>query len=160
MFKWHLQRDVTLPWKKIFLTELLGFALSATGGDFDNEIEQIVCQSFDGNTTVDDGAGIEIDDVGHAFGERSGSGNFHHGANRITGRSTQASGKHHYVGMGAGHGRGGFHVTARGTEKIKTRFRDLLWVIENINHWRGATLFSCSSGFDRISGETITDVAG
>src|SRR5216683_1026563 len=63
------QGNSALPGHEIVLLELFGFGVSFAAGDANNFLEDGFAHLFDGGFAGDDGAGVDVDDVGHAFSQ-------------------------------------------------------------------------------------------
>jgi len=108
------QRNAALPGEEVVLAEGDGFGGVFSAGGGDDEFEHFFAHLFDGFFAGDDGAGVEVDEVGHATGEVGVGGDFEGGADGIAGGGAEAGGEEHHVAAAAGEGCGAFDVVAGG----------------------------------------------
>ncbi len=155
------QRDSAFPGDEVVLTEGDGFGGVETGGGVEEEVEEGFARLLDGLLAVDDGAGIEVDDVGHARGEVGAGADFDRGRDGVAGGGAETGGEDDQVAAGGRYGGGGFDVVARGTaEGEPASGADGLAVVDDADDRAGTAFFGGTGGFDGVGDETIANVAG
>src|ERR1700733_5153085 len=154
-----LERDAALPGNEIVLAEQLGLGGALAAGHFNTKIEQLLGASGYGGLAGDDAARIEVDDVGHALGERCVGGDFDDGSDRVAGWSAETGREEDEVGTGSGLRGDALHVAAGSAQEAQTRRGCVLREVEDIAHWSHAAFARRACGFYCVGGETVFDVA-
>lgn len=155
------QRDPAFPGDKVVLTEGDGLGGVEAGGGVDEQVEESFAGLLDGLLAVDDGASVEVDDVGHAGGEVGAGADFDGGCDGVAGGGAETGGEDDQVAAGGGQGGRGFDVVAWGAaEGEPASGADGLAVVDDADDGAGTAFFGSAGGFDGVGDEAIADVAG
>ncbi len=103
----------------------------------------------------DDAAGVEVDDVLHACGQRRVGGDLDHRRHRIAGGRAQPGGEQHQV-RARSHLRGhALHVVARRALQGESRRGGVLGIVDDVADGRDAALARRACRLDGVGGQPV-----
>jgi hypothetical protein len=155
-----LERDAAFPGDEVVLAVLFGLGEAVTARHFDAQIEKLLGALWDRGSSSDDAACVEVDDVGHAFGELRVGRDLDDRRNGITGGRAKTGGKEDEVGSCAGLSCYAFDVVAGSAEEREAGSGGVVGKVEDISNRGDAAFASCAGGFDGVSDEAVFDIAG
>nr|GFC79149.1 hypothetical protein [Tanacetum cinerariifolium] len=155
----QLSRHAALPRNEVCLAVAHGAHFQATG-HLNNVVQDALAGLFDGFFAINHGAGIQVDDVGHALGQLGVRADFDNRCDGVAGGRAEASGEKYYVGPRAYFSSRAFHIVAGGAEQVEAGFGHEFGIVEHGHYRRRTTLASCPRRFHGVRNQAIANIAG
>ena len=155
----RLQGYASFPGDEVVLAKGFGVGEALAAGGFEDEVEDALAHFGKGRLAAQDGAGIEVDDVGHAIGEGAVGGEFEDGSDGIAGGGAEASGEEDKIRACADLSGDGLDIVAGRAEQGESAGGGVLGIIEDIGNGSGAGFARGSGGLDGVGEQAVADVA-